>query len=273
MADAFESQNLVAAAQATNIESAAQEAANDDKKKSKDPVTIREYFRLYLAPAMLFIGSLLIVFYVLLPIAQDISAGMDNISVLQQQYQTQSDLKKTREKLASETNQQELALVKISSLIPETQTAVTQFRQQVGERSQNSQLQITESVFGEVVVLSTTGRGNTQPSGLELIEIPAEFTINGKLNNIRRFLSGLYGSNDFIIIKKMELQKQITQTTDAQFSSVTTDNWTMNIVLTKYQFKLAPGVDETKIKQYYFSIPDTVRANKEVLEFIDKTYQ
>ncbi len=241
----------------------------------------------YLAPLLMAVASLLIFGVFIVPNAEQFINSINKIQELQTEYDKNLETKARRERLQSSTNDQLGKLDIINAIIPQAQTAVVGFTEKIKQKARENNVTIGATVTGEIVQVSTAnsgtragtgaGAGNVasqnQSKGLELVELPADFTAQGTLASVRSFLSSIYNGDDFIIIKSMELQK--ASATGSQLGAVYSrdeGNWTMELTLTKYQLRVPVGVSDADIRLSYFEIADTSKPQQAVLDFIQKNY-
>jgi hypothetical protein len=254
--------------------------ATISKQKEKNgPKSLEEVTKLYLIPLLMVIITILLLFFLVLPQVNGLTDTLSLINAEQEEYTRLREIEQNRSNLAQITNQQQADLAKIDSIIPQSQTAVVDFSESIREKARQNRLVVNESVVGEIVTatprgISGGGAGGNQP-GLELVELPSEFSLSGRFNNIQGFLSDIFGGEDFIVIKEMTLNRRVVnqeEAGDTSFSQSNTDNWSLNLVLVKYQFRLAPTASEEDLQRSYFSVPENLRPNQEVLEFINENY-
>lgn len=248
--------------------------------KLKESKSVGEFVKFYLVPIAMFSVSIIIIFFVIFPSVQGITRTLGEISTQKQEHARLSEIRTKRLALEAETSTQEADLATINALIPQSQTQVVDFSEKIRKTAETNRLEIKESLVGEEV---TGGQAqNVQTSqnvkGLEMVELPAKFTVAGSFNNIRNFLTNIFGGDDFIIIKNMELRKQFGATVDPNgdqetFSRQNTDEWWMSITLVKYQFRVTADTTEADLDASYFLVPETARANPEVLKFINENYK
>ncbi len=272
-------QNNLNASGATLASSAAadQKKAKDledqNKKSFFDNIAVDQILKYYLAPLLLVALSIGIVIVVILPLLDGLFSNINAINETQSEYEDLDDKRQAIQSLSSVTNTQQEMLSKIHSIIPESQTEVANFSEKIRQKAQTNNVELMDSIVAENVTIST---GQKKDIGLELVELPAEFTVSGRLDSIEQFLSSIYGSEDFIIIKKMDLQKQtnIDESTDetSRFSDTTSEDWIMSLILVKYQFRLQEGVDDESIDRVYFNVPEGMRPDQDVLDFISENY-
>jgi len=255
--------------------------------KLKANSSIFDIAKLYSWQIILTLISIVIILSVILPFAQQLTDYFGQISDYTSKYNTLVQQQQREQLLAAVTNAQEASLAKIDKLIPQSQTAVVSFSESISKKATDNGLTLTDSVVGEIVIVSQNSQSASKPSnngGLQLVELPAEFKLTGQFSSIRSFLSKLFGGSDFIIIQKMDLQKSpapalvksdssnnIILKNQNIYSSSSVDNWSMTIDLVKYQFRATNG-DLTKLKNAYFQVPDNSRPSQAVLDFIDKNY-
>jgi hypothetical protein len=251
----------------------AKDLENQNKKSFFDNIAVNQILKYYLAPLLLIAFSIGIVIVVILPLLDGLVSNIDAINQTQSQYEELDDKRQAIQSLSAVTNTQQEMLTKIHSIIPESQTEVANFSEKIRQKAEANRVEMLDSIVAEQVTIST---GQKKDIGLELVELPAEFTVSGRLEGIEQFLSSIYGSEDFIIIKKMDLQKQtgIDESTDeaTRFSDRTSDEWIMSLILVKYQFRLQEGVDDESIDQVYFNVPEATRPDQDVLDFINENY-
>jgi hypothetical protein len=263
------------------VAKAAADKAKEEKAKKGKQATA-DVLRSYLLPLAMLFSSVIIIIVILLPVAEQALNNLNEVSKLQGQYKDQQSALAVRQKLSSETNLQLSTLSRINSLIPQSQTAVVNFSESVRNKATQNRLEVSDSVVGEIVTVNRSNRPTNAATAaaeanLELVELPAEFTMRGGFENIRKFLSDLYGGTDFIIIKKMELQQIVGQVDPndpdgGRFNTGSSQNWSLSLVLVKYQFRVKGDGGEGALRTSYFNVPDTLRADPNVVNFINENY-
>lgn len=251
------------------------------QEKLNEAKSVGEFFKFYLLPLTMLFASIFILIFIILPFAQGTRETLTNIGVTKEEYQRLEALKKKREVLQTETNQQEADLAKIDKLIPQSQTQVVDFSEKIRKASEANSLQLKESLVGEEVTgtqAQTVVETSEDVKGLELVELPAKFTLTGRFDNIQKFLRSIFGGDDFIIIKNMELRKQFGTNVDPNgqketFSRENTNEWWMSLTLVKYQFRVGAGTTADDLRAAYFLVPETARADQQVLDFINENYK
>lgn len=267
-----------------SLQQAADSAVSGDKGASK----ATDILNYYLLPLGVFVVSLLLVIFVLLPQVGDVLTKLSEISTYTEDYNKLLENRQRRISLSTVTNDQKSVLGQINKLIPQSQTAVVDFSESVRTLATGNRLQVLESVAGEVVTVNTNitdDISSNTDTKIELVELPAKFTMRGRFENVRKFLSDLYESGDFIIVKEMEL-RQVTQADTSASSqqgsnvnrsslfqtTLPENNWTIEVTLTKYQFRVSGETDADSLRSVYFNIPDGVRPATEVVDFIKRNY-
>jgi Tfp pilus assembly protein PilO len=246
------------------------------KEESKEPIVVGDFTKYFMLPLAMLVLSLILVFFVILPLVSALTGTLGDISKMRNEYNTLLEARNKREQLASSSNQQEADLAKINKLIPQSQTEVVDFSESIRKKAEQNSLNLQSSVVREAVITNPNSITATPEGekGLDLAELPADFTIGGKFDNIREFLGDIFGGDDFIIIKQMELRKQ-TPEQDAnsqKFNTSGVDNWFMSITLVKYQFRLRSATTQADLQAAYFTVPESVKANQDVLDFINENY-
>jgi Tfp pilus assembly protein PilO len=284
--------------------------SKDDKNKEKKEGLagiFQDDLKYYVVPGVMFLISFGLIVQLILPTLNSAFGNLDRVSELQEEYEDLQGIKERRNQLAQQIQSQREILTRIIELIPQRQTAVVDFSEDIREKAEDNDLDLQQSLVGEVVVVNTnsstssSSQSNSSPSAaassgqdqsantnsvatdtepqvsLDLVELPAEFSIEGDFEDIRDFLASFYASDDFIIIKSMELQKQLQTEEDGEstrFTTSSSDRWIMTIELVKYQFRAGgEDVDEQALTQYFFnSVAEGARPNAEVLRFIEQNY-
>lgn len=243
--------------------------------KEKQIKGAEQLVKYYLLPLVMAVSSLVIFLLWIIPTIQ---AVLDNIGQIQTQEENFNKLKVRRQQiqdLQAISNDQVALLELVNKIIPQSQTAVVGFTEKIRETAASNKVDVTDSITGEVV--SVTNADAAQQNGLELVELPADFSANGTLANIRSFLTALYNNDDFIIIKSMELQRLGsnigTGSNENLFNPEEVGDWTIKLTLVKYQLRTPSGLSEADIKRSFFSVPETARPQQSVLDFIKQNYQ
>lgn len=248
--------------------------------KTKSPFNADEFLKFYLGPLILLISSIALILAAVLPLLDTTFRNIEEISKLQGDYDSLLSNRSNRQELSKVTNDQQATLALINKLIPQAQTAVVDFSENIRTKAQQNALKLNESKVGELVTVTNDATDTTasdpNAASLELVELPAEFSLTGKLASIRNFLSSLYSGNDFIIIKEMKLAQSISddpnQDEKDKYKKPNSADWSMEIVLVKYQFRIKGSNAADALKTYYFSVPDSARANQDVVNFINQNY-
>jgi Tfp pilus assembly protein PilO len=245
-------------------------------KAASEPMAAGEFTKYYLLPMSMFFLSLILVFIVILPLVNSLTGTVGEINTIRDNYNTLLEAREKRELLAASSNQQEADLGKINKLIPQSQTEVVDFSETIRKKAESNDLELQSSIVREAVI-SNPGGATSAPEGekgLDLAELPADFTLGGKFDNIKKFLGDIFGGSDFIIIKQMELRKQVAEqdTNQQKFNTSGVDNWFMSITLVKYQFRLRSNTSQAELQAAFFAVPENARANQEVLDFINDNY-
>jgi Tfp pilus assembly protein PilO len=243
-------------------------------KETIDKAKLKSDFRDYVLPAAVYVISIVLIIGLVLPILNSIVSNYQQAATLEQDYLKLADKKSKIENLKSITNTQKQVIGIIDKIIPLSQTAVVDFSEQIKQKAKTNSLILTTTTVRETVTIDQVALGTDKSTDtrLELVELPAEFTISGDFENIKKFLTDLYKGNDFIIIKKMELQKVIGNENDSRFSQASTNQWSMSIILTKYQFRLSGNRSEEELQNTYFGVSESTRPDQAVVDFILKNY-
>jgi len=232
-----------------------------------------DFAQLYLIPMLLLIFGVILVFIVLMPQVDTMAQKFTVLQTEQQDYDALLAKKNSRLELLSLTTTQQATLTKINAIIPQSQTDVVGFTERIRAMVSENNLTLSDIKSGEQVTVKTAVNtaGTTSDANLELVEVPAEFQIEGELQNIRKFLGTLYGGQEFIVIKKMELSKKVDDV-DVNFSTLQTTQWSINLTLTKFQFRIGKNGTAAALQKSYFNVDETSRANKEIVDFINENY-
>lgn len=238
-----------------------------DSKKATD-----EMVRQYLLPLVFFIAALIMVFGLVLPQLDYTTSLINQIGELQTKYNDLIVKRNNLTALMQNTNTQKNTLEVVNKIAPQSQTAVVNFAEKIRTKASESNLTLSNTVTGEVVTVATGDVGKTTGS-LELVELPAEFSLQGNFNDIRSFLGSLYAGDDFIIIKKMDLRKKAgANPNDAQFTRGFVENWTLNIILAKYQLRASGNATDAELQKSFFAVSESSKPQLDVINFIMKNY-
>ncbi|MFW5702464.1 MAG: hypothetical protein ACOCXP_00675 [Candidatus Dojkabacteria bacterium] len=238
---------------------------------------LEKFLKLYGVPIATLAFSVIVIIFFTLPQVNGISSTLSLISEQQDEYERLGTIRESRLRLADLTNQQQADLAKIDSIIPQQQTEVVDFSEDIRRLAEQNRLNLTDSVVGEVVTANSQSPVQNPlpdaPAGLELVELPADFSLSGDFSNIQSFLSDIFGAEDFIIVKEMELIKRAQGDSEgSEFSLEQTDSWNMDITLAKYQFRLGANTTEENVTQTYFRVPESQRPDQQVLDFMNENY-
>lgn len=150
----------------------------------------------------------------------------------------------------------------LEDIVPTASTAVAQYQQKLTEIASELGLVSGQASTAEQV-LQIDEKGESWV--LAKAEIPTLFSVSGTLADIQLFVSRVLASNDFVIIKEMDLRSSEVVTTDT-IPNIAEAKWDLLINLTKYQF-ISKDSGEN-LQQAYQQVPLSASPDAEVLEFI-----
>jgi hypothetical protein len=213
----------------------------------------------------------------ILPNISEIFGGLDQVVTLNEQFTQKTDERKLIQEIAANESELDTQLESIKLLAgSENQSAVVLFQQKISKLALDSDLEVLGQTTGEKILnkdlnasatSSSTSSASPQTDQVTgLIEIPSEFTLEGKLEDIKRFIASLNTIDDFMIIGEVDL---IAKQSATEFSEdLATVEWQLKINLLKYQFQ--PADSNNNLNQLFASIPLEAKIDQEILEFIQE---
>ncbi len=228
-----------------------------DKKKStmEDYVNTVKYYYL---PILILAIFFLILFIGVLPSLSTLFNNLGELDSIQNTVEQRDQKIKDLKVLEANSSQNQTYLDQIKRIAPVEKTNVVAFQTAIRNIAKSNRLTVEDSTAGEARVSNST---DTEKKGLELIEVPTEFNLTGKFEDIKNFLSAIYEQSDFIVIHEMEFTKDVD-----------TDNWRIQVILVKYQFAEPTGDSAQFVFSQYSSISEKITPNKKVLDFLDFKY-
>lgn len=260
------------------------------KKKQESNKSLEDLLRFYIGPIVMLVVSLGLVFGLILPLGQDILTGIGEINELQEEFSDLENQLDQRQSLANITNEQQQQIALIDRLIPTSNTEVVDFSQDIRRVAAVNQLTLDAANLRETRVVKSAAlqQGNVSIDlttdttaedivSLDLIQIPADFSLQGGFDQIQSFLESFYGGDEFIIVSTLDLSKSgrpsFELTGEQSEAALSLGDWNVEVVLAKYQFRLSSGATVADTNAYYFSqAPDGSLPNGEVITFLQENY-
>ncbi|MBN1916201.1 hypothetical protein JW796_04435 [Candidatus Dojkabacteria bacterium] len=229
-----------------------------EKSKELDTKELIRWFKFYVLPIVSIGMLLVIVIFGIYPNVKGLFNYLDKVDELREQS-VRLDTRIRRLKDLSQNNSRtEAYLEVIDNIVPEKQTEVVNFQEKIKNLGNSNNLKLMEAKAGETIILSEEVKEGDN-TGIGLIEVPSQFSFQGKLPDIKVFLTELNKGEDFLVINEMKL---------TSINTAVSNQWTLDIIFVKYQFQ---EVSESQIS-IFSSIPESSEPNKEVLEFIKMKY-
>ncbi len=232
------------------------EGKEEDKEKSSANDWVKN-IKFYYAPLII-----LCVFFALVRfgVYGAISSTFDNltkIDKLQEDVTRQNETIKTLDELRKKSGDTKNYLFYINRIVPIEQTNVSNYQTSIRNIALLNNLNVREARSGEEILANS----EDVEAKLQLIQVPTTFQIEGGFESIKKFLTDIYNGDDFIIIEEMSFSKDAAS-----------DRWAMEIVFVKYQFIENDGNQEVTVYDEYLRVPETIRADKFVIEFLENKY-
>ncbi len=217
-----------------------------------------------LLPIATLTGFIIIVLVLLIPklsqIFGDIEVITQNNQIIKEKNSellTLSALKDSYPQIATNLNL-------INTIAPSGVTQVLGFRDKITELAETNSLIVTSQSFSENEIINNLSQIYRDSSGnvLMIQSIPSLFSIEGKYDDIIRFIKGLDLIGDFVVIKQMDfivkdrLNPLATPKTEIRFD--------------KFLFN---STNAELLRESYLQIPSTLRPSEEFLEYINTRYK
>lgn len=238
------------------------EKKSEKKEKTTDYINL---LRVYILP-LIVVGIFLVVLVLgAFPSLRDVLDGNNERGTLQKELENKQDRLQDLKELANDSTKTSLYLESINLIAPVENTNVTQFQTDIKKIATDNDLEVTSARAGErIVAVSENDEdvSSSESSGsLQLVEVPSQFTLEGGFVDVKSFLTDIYDFDSFIIIEQMDFSRDIDDT----------DRWTVDLVLTKYQFN-EPTQGEVEFYASYLAVPERAQPEEIVIKFLDEQY-
>ncbi|MEO6728538.1 MAG: hypothetical protein ABIM99_01315 [Candidatus Dojkabacteria bacterium] len=235
----------------------------EQQKKAKEEKTKKrnKFLKLYIVPIFTIIFFILIIVGLVAPKITDVFAKLDEVSA---NNIIIADLNtRLNEVIALQANSETINtnLDTVNTIATSQNTEVIKFRDKISALTIVNNLTIVSQKLTESTV--TPDGANSGLSGnVNLVEVPFQFEIVGRFEDIKSFIASLNTIDDFVIVKEMELalREQEGLTTDEE---KLLNQWSLKINLVKYQF-----FEAKDLKSLYLSIPATSKISDDMKAYI-----
>lgn len=213
----------------------------------------------YITPIVGLLAFVGILFYGILPTYMKMSEKISVIDSLKSEIVVLDERIRKLEIIESNINELDNVINKINEIVPEGDTQVARFAENIEITSYNTENLLSSLSTGELVLASE----RDVESKLKINKIPTSFSImsNGidGIDGIRSFFTELYKGRDFFIVEKMDLT----------LSQGGTVSWQGEISLTKYQFNFEKGYTKQDV---YGNITENDQPEKVVVDFLKSKF-
>lgn len=228
----------------------------DQNLKSED---IIKELKFYFMPFLGLIFFVAILVGAIIPNISQVFSTIDQIDALRAQDQQLDTRITLLEQLSAQNLQSQDILDKINFIVPTGKSEVVNFRQRIETNAVQNNVNLDSSKSGEVILVQQAN-SEAANNGLNVIEIPSEFTMSGDFNSFRNLLKSLYTGKDFFVIQQMSLSRQ--QGTDP-------NAWSGSLSLVKYQFYAPETFDKVSV---YGSVAPEEQADDNVVTFLQDKF-
>ena len=232
------------------------EVGKKPKKNSKNYSKLAKFYLLPISSVFIFIGVIgLLVF----PKISDLLSEVEKISVLNNEISENNVELRKLNSLQQDFTAISSKLSVINQIAPLGNTEVVKFRGRVFDLSAQNSLRIVSERYTEVV--ESQSNNNQDSIGVVgLQEVPSSFEITGSYQNILNFIEQLENLEDFVVVSEMRLQLR-DDLRNAAFG-----NWSLEIELTKYQFR---DREESDLRDSYLNVPSDANLNQFMQKYLD----
>ncbi len=227
--------------------------------------------QLYALPLAIIIVFAGIIFALIIPTIYSIFGKLEEVNDITAQVEALDTTISNYEQLRSRRQIISEELASIDSVIPEDISSVVDFSGRIRRIARDQfNLNVTQAENSEVILTSAVDENEAAQNpaatqALAIIELPANLSMVGSLNNIQQFISAIQQTNDFIIIGEMKLVA-VVDTSRQPISQLDQGEWRLDITLIKYLFPVPNA--QNNLQEIYSQVPPTVEIKQEVLEFI-----
>lgn len=221
-----------------------------------DPVEMLKLFIVPIVAVSIFVGLLL---FLIIPGVLDIFAKFEDLDSVRQNTNTINETITQLQELSDNRDQLTQDLELVNKIAPVGATEVVVFQKKVAALAATNGLAVVRTLTDEQILAIE----NDNPV-LGINEIPSRLSVNGTLQNIKKFITEINNLEDFVIIGEMQIR-----VVDSVVVERLTDpslNWNLEITLIKYQFQ-QPNA-QNQLAEAYAAVPVTVKIEKSILDFI-----
>lgn len=227
-----------------------------EKPLGPDPVEMLKLFIVPIVAVSIFVGLLL---FLIIPGVLDIFAKFEDLDSVRQNTNTINETITQLQELSDNRDQLTQDLELVNKIAPVGATEVVVFQKKVAALAATNGLAVVRTLTDEQILAIE----NDNPV-LGINEIPSRLSVNGTLQNIKKFITEINNLEDFVIIGEMQIR-----VVDSVVVERLTDpslNWNLEITLIKYQFQ-QPNA-QNQLAEAYAAVPVTVKIEKSILDFI-----